>query len=221
VHLGHRLASEVGDPVGGRRDALVGNGRAERLGLDDDQADVMGDDVVELLRDAQPLLGDRTLGEQHALAVQALGALMQCGDARAPAADVEPDPAGDRAQQGGGHQVARRQVGAARQLVGQAGGDDRGGGSERGLPRAPRPDRVDHRGDRKRVLRVDGRRDSDREDRGERGKRPAPPHQQRQDRRHAPQHPQQRAALLGAARGRAEDHGDADERGEPRVDHAG
>jgi hypothetical protein len=65
----------------------VGDGRAERLGLDDDQADVVRDDVVELLGDAQPLLGDRALGQQLALAVQALGALAQRLEARAAAAD--------------------------------------------------------------------------------------------------------------------------------------
>ena len=70
-------AAEVGDPVGRRGDALVGDGRAERLGLDDDQADVVRDDVVELLRDPHALLGDRALGQQLALAVQPLGALVQ------------------------------------------------------------------------------------------------------------------------------------------------
>ena len=87
MHLGHRLAAEVGDPVGGLAHALVAGGRAERLRLDDDQADVVGDDVVELLRDAHALLGDGALGEQLALALQALGALVQrrrCSARRLP-----------------------------------------------------------------------------------------------------------------------------------------
>ena len=37
----------------------------------------MRDDVVQLLRDPHALLGDRALGEQLALAVEALGALLQ------------------------------------------------------------------------------------------------------------------------------------------------
>ena len=89
----HRLAAEVGDPPGGLGHAFVGDGRAERLRLDDDQADVVRDDIVELLRDAHALLGDRPLGQQLALAVEALGALAQRLHARAPAADVEPEAA--------------------------------------------------------------------------------------------------------------------------------
>jgi hypothetical protein len=219
VHFAHRLAPEVGDPVGGGRDALVGDGRAERLGLDDDQADVVRDDVVELLGDAQPLLGDRALGQQLALAVQVLGALAQRLEARAAAADVEPDPAGDGAQHPGGHKLARGEV-SARELVGEAGRDDRSGGRQGGLPRAPGADRVKHRGDRERELRFDGRRDGDGEDHGERRERPAPAKEQRQDRADAPQQPQQRAALLRAVRGRADHERYPDERGEPCVDHA-
>ena len=97
MHLGHRLAAEVGDPRGGLGHAVVGDGRAERLRLDDDQADVVRDDVVELLRDAHALLGDGPLGQQLALAVEALGALAQRLHARAPAADVEPEAGGERA----------------------------------------------------------------------------------------------------------------------------
>ena len=87
-------AAEVGDPVGRLAHALVAGGRAERLRLDDDQADVVRDDVVELLRDPHALLGDRALGEQLALAVEPLGALAQRVDARAPAADVEAEAGG-------------------------------------------------------------------------------------------------------------------------------
>jgi hypothetical protein len=65
-------------------------------------------------------------------------------------------------------------------------------------------DRVEHRGDRERELRLDGRRDGDGEDRGERRDRPAPAKQQRQDRADAPRQPEQRAALLRAVRGRAD-----------------
>ena len=61
--------------VGGLADALVAHGRAERLGLDDHQADVVRDDVVELPGDAHALLGDRPVGEQRALAVEPLGVL--------------------------------------------------------------------------------------------------------------------------------------------------
>ena len=49
----------------------------QRLRLDDDQADVVRDDVVELLGDPHALLGDGALGEQLALAIQALGALVE------------------------------------------------------------------------------------------------------------------------------------------------
>ena len=73
------------------RDALVADGRAERLRLDDDQADVVRDDVVQLLRDPHALLGDRALGQQLALAIEPLGALAERLDARAPAAHEEPD----------------------------------------------------------------------------------------------------------------------------------
>ena len=73
-------------PVGGLGDALVGDGRAERLGLDDDQAHVVRDDVVELLGDPHALLRDRALGEQLALALEPLGALLERLDAFAPAA---------------------------------------------------------------------------------------------------------------------------------------
>ena len=52
---------------------------------------------MELLRDAHALLGDRPLGQQLALAVEALGALPQRLHARAPAADVEPEAGGQRA----------------------------------------------------------------------------------------------------------------------------
>ena len=58
----------------------------ERLRLDDDQAHVVRDDVVELLGDPHALLGDRALGEQLALAVEALGALLERLEARAAAA---------------------------------------------------------------------------------------------------------------------------------------
>ena len=81
------------------RDALVARGRAERLRLDDDQADVVGDDVVELLRDPHALLGDGALGEQLALAVEQLGALAQAVHPRAAAADVEAEAGRHRADQ--------------------------------------------------------------------------------------------------------------------------
>ena len=98
---------EVGDAVGRLAHPLVARGRAERLRLDDDQADVVGDDVVQLLRDPHALLGDRALGEQLALAVQQLGALAQAVDARAAVADVEAEPGGDRAEQREADEVAR------------------------------------------------------------------------------------------------------------------
>ena len=59
------------------RTLLVARGGAERLRLDDDQRDVVGDDVVQLLRDPQALVGDRAL---------ALG-----DDAGAAGPDVEPE----------------------------------------------------------------------------------------------------------------------------------
>jgi hypothetical protein len=45
---------------------------------------------MKLLRDLHAFLGDGPLGQQLTLAVEALGALPQRLDARAPAADVEP-----------------------------------------------------------------------------------------------------------------------------------
>ena len=85
VHLLHRLAAEVGDAVGRLAHALVARGGAERLGLDDDQRDVVGDDVVQLLRDPQALVGDRAL------------ALGDGAARRRP--DVEPEPDADHAQE--------------------------------------------------------------------------------------------------------------------------
>ena len=82
-------------------DALVGDGRAERLGLDDDQAHVVRDDVVQLLGDPHALLGDRALGQQLALAVEPLGAL--AGAPRSVARrlrDEQPDAGADRARAG-------------------------------------------------------------------------------------------------------------------------
>ena len=58
------------EDVGGGADALVAVGRAERLGLHDDEADVVGDHVVELLGDPDALLCDGALGEQLTLARQ-------------------------------------------------------------------------------------------------------------------------------------------------------
>jgi hypothetical protein len=56
VHLGHRLTAEIGDAVGRVGHAIVGDRRAERLRLDDDEAHVVGHDVVQLLRDPYALL---------------------------------------------------------------------------------------------------------------------------------------------------------------------
>ena len=106
MHLGHRLPAEVGDPVGRLGDALVGDRRAERLGLDDDQADVVGDDVVQLLRDPHALLGHRALGQQLALAVDALGPLVQRVERGAPGGEVEAEGDRRRALHGEGRQVA-------------------------------------------------------------------------------------------------------------------
>ena len=65
----------------------------ERLGLDDDQAHVVRDDVVELLGDPHALLRDRALGQQLALALAgARRARWSASTLVAPAAHVEPEP---------------------------------------------------------------------------------------------------------------------------------
>ena len=86
----------------------LGDGGRERLGLDDDQAHVVRDDVVELLGDPHALLGDRALGEQLALALEALGALLKRLEAvRAGCGTNSPMPGADRARQADGESGRR------------------------------------------------------------------------------------------------------------------
>ena len=100
VHLGHRLAPEVGDRVGLRGDPRVVDRHPERLGLDDHQADVVGDDVVEILGDPHALLGDRPVGQQLALAVGAVGPVAQGLDVGPSGPDVEAEGDGGGALDG-------------------------------------------------------------------------------------------------------------------------
>ena len=145
VHLGHRPAPEVGDPVGRLPDVLVAGRRAQRLRLHDDQAHVVRHHVVELLRDAHPLLGDGALGEQPLLPVQALGPLLQRRDARALAADVDPGAGGDRAHEGDGDDVAGVEARSPGECVGQRGRHHDAVGRDRRLPGAMGADRVERR----------------------------------------------------------------------------
>ena len=123
--------------------ALVGDRRAERLGLDDDEADVVRDDVVQLLRDPHALLGDRALGQQLALAVHPLGPLVQRVERGAPGGEVEAEGDRRRALHGEGHHVAeidRMPVGDGVQGVA---GDEHGGRDGRRAPRPRGGDRVE------------------------------------------------------------------------------
>ena len=120
VHLGHRLAAEVGDPVGRLAHALVARGGPERLRLHDDQRDVVRDHVVELLRDPQPLVGD--------------GALALGDGVGAARPDVEADGAADHAQEREPEQVAVGELGAAREPVDDADEHDRAGRARRSPP---------------------------------------------------------------------------------------
>ena len=68
VHLAHRAAAEGRDGVRGLAHALVAGGRAQGLRLDDHQAHVVPDGVVQLPGDPQPLLRRRPLREELPLA---------------------------------------------------------------------------------------------------------------------------------------------------------
>jgi hypothetical protein len=219
VHLGHRLPAEVGDPRRGLGDALVGHGRAQRLRLDDDQAHVVRDDVVELLGDPHPLLRDRPLGEQLALAVQPLGALAQHVEALAPAAHEQPDAGADGARERDRDQVVVGELAPARAHVDQPGDGRRGRGGDRRLPRALRADRVQRHHDREHVLPVHRRYDGDAERDRQHRERPAPPHEQRQRRGKPEQHSGHDAVLLQSARQGGSDHGYADRHRQRHVDH--
>jgi hypothetical protein len=182
VHLGHRLAAELGDLRSALGDALAGHGRAERLRLDDDQAHVVRDDVMELLGDSHALLRDRALGEQLALAIQPLGALLERLEACASALHEEPEAGGDGAREADGDQVVVGELGTAGEDVDEPCGDGRGGGADRGLPRAGGADRVERDHDREHVLAVDRRRDRGGQRDGQHRERPAAADQQRQGR---------------------------------------
>ena len=222
VHLGHRRAAQVGDAVGRRAHPLVARGGAERLRLHDDQADVVGDDVVQFLRDPHALLGDRTLREQLALAVQQLGALAQAVEARAAVAAVEADAGRDRAQQRQPDEVGGAEPRAAGEPVDEADGHDRAGRGDRRLAGMPRSDRVerDHQRDRDRP--VDRDEDVGRGDDGEHDEGVLPPYQQHQ---HAGEREQCRLEQLVSRPGGLDHRGrhdqDEDDEHDQHVDRAG
>ena len=71
--------------------AVLRAGRGQRLRLDHHQRDVVGDDVVQLTGDAHALVADGLLGQQLALALQPLGALLEAVDVVGPRAQVQGD----------------------------------------------------------------------------------------------------------------------------------
>ena len=75
-----------------RVDVLLGAQRvALGAGLDDHHADVVGDDVVQLARDARALLGHRLVRAQLVLALEQLGARGERVGAQLAAADGAAD----------------------------------------------------------------------------------------------------------------------------------
>ncbi len=91
AHLVERLAAGRGHRLEDRARRVGGTeGGADAARLDDEQADVVGDDVVELAGDAHPLLGDRPPGEQVALALQVQVALPQRLHVGAAGGEVQP-----------------------------------------------------------------------------------------------------------------------------------
>ena len=84
---------------------MVGADEATGPGLHGDHAHRVGEDVVQLAGDAQPLLGDGPPGLLLALSLQVGGALFELGDEQAPGAHVvaEQPAAGD--DQDGVHSV--------------------------------------------------------------------------------------------------------------------
>jgi hypothetical protein len=77
-------------------------------GLDDHHDDVVGDEVVQLARDAGALLGHRLVGAQRVLALEQLGARgerlgLELASADRPAEEQHGDDRDDREE----HRVAR------------------------------------------------------------------------------------------------------------------
>ena len=98
---------EVGDAVGGLGALrLPHHGRAQRLSLDDHERDVVRHHVVELAGDAHALVRHRLLGEQLALAVEALGALAQRGHLSPARGGVQAKGHGDPVHHGRTEDVA-------------------------------------------------------------------------------------------------------------------
>ncbi len=86
AHVGQRLASgrfDGGERPSGPPPAVVERAQ-RRAGLDDDDAHVVGDDVVELARDPLALLGDRPGVAFLALALEAGRPFLDRADVRAP-----------------------------------------------------------------------------------------------------------------------------------------
>ena len=130
-----------GGEHGRRRVGLVGEQRLSRLGLDGDDAHLMGGDVVELAGDAQPFVGGRL---RHLFG----GAVAQLDGVRA---EQPGGPHGDERRE----PVAQARVGPP---GGQAPGDEDGGdhrGTHRRAPRCVGGDGVDTEQGAKGERRVD------------------------------------------------------------------
>ena len=99
AHLVHRRSGGRldGGQRGDCRVGVVAADEAAGAGLHGDHAHRVGEDVVQLVGDAQPLLGDGASGLLLALTLQVGGALFELGDEQAPGAHVvaEQPAAGD------------------------------------------------------------------------------------------------------------------------------
>ncbi len=92
---------EVADCGGDVAGLRGGGGHPERPGLQRDQADLVGDDIVHLAGQAAALLGEHGAGEQHALAVLRLGELPELGSELAAGAEQQPERGRAECDEGG------------------------------------------------------------------------------------------------------------------------
>jgi hypothetical protein len=149
--------------------------------LDDDEADVVGDHVVELLRDAHAFLGDGAVGEQLALAVHSLGALAQRLQRRPAGGHVEAEGADRRALDREGGHLARRHRVAVDDRVERVAGDQQRHDDRRRAPGPRRGDRVEDHQDGQRRAAVGVRHDRPGGGRRQRHERPVPTDEDRED----------------------------------------
>ena len=88
TELLERLPAGLADQGGLLGGGRVGQRHLQRPGVQDHQADPVGDHVVHLPGDAGPLLGPGPLGVEQLLPLQALGLAAQVPDQR----PADPDP---------------------------------------------------------------------------------------------------------------------------------